>query len=635
MVESDSFLRQLEPMREQLVRDSGLGAFEQLAHLPASDRLAAALSGAQERYLATPEHERGYAPIEAIRVLTRLTGALCSLGTQMLDLAMLDRLPSLAPFESLSPAIALVAELMTGARFWLRGRFFDCALVYNRTLERIAQPDRGGFDETQWKRTHFGVHFLLGLLEAAIGIPRAEERALVLERDRNYRVSAWRVRLLMHVSQGNVDEGRACQRRAELAQLQESGDQRYFAMGANFEQAAFAEVGDLIGVRNALDSLEELARRYPCWIPAAMAARGRYLGLQGDAAAGLEAVLPGFALAAPDQHPSFASLANVHVRLLLDLGRDQEALERAQSYIEVCQQNRLAATPLAVGLAIARARAGLQDEAVATIEQVIKRSEGLGVSGLALGALYEARARIALLFGDAATFERFAERCAVEFRKAQNPALGARFARLIEEAERKELGPIEPAPESEQLLHTLESLVSHNTIRSRMLECVDEGDRARCALTLLLQSTDSNSGYLFGVRHGRVELIAGLPDRAPEPGLRAWVEQCVSRERDLGGDAIATADGEDPLPGQSQSQSLPPAFVRYVDAEGMTFEPIFLIDRHVERGKRIAAVLALPMPRGVRSIPDRELMSEIASELLVRGDVSAVTADESVITREA
>jgi hypothetical protein len=46
-------------------------------------------------------------------------------------------------------------------------------------------------------------------------------------------------------------------------------------------------------------------------------------------------------------------------------------------------------------------------------------------------------------------------------------------------------------------------------------------------------------------------------------------------------------------------------------------------------------VLALPMPRGVRSVPDRELMSEIASELLVRGDVSALTADESVITREA
>jgi hypothetical protein len=167
-----------------------------------------------------------------------------------------------------------------------------------------------------------------------------------------------------------------------------------------------------------------------------------------------------------------------------------------------------------------------------------------------------------------------------------------------------------------------------------MLECVDEGDRARCALTLLLQSTDSNSGYLFGVRHGRVELIAGLPDLAPEPGLRAWVEQCVSRERDIGGDAIATADGDEPG-ALSQSQSMQPASARYVDATGMTFEPIFLIDRHVDRGKRIAAVLALPMPRGMRSIPDRELMSELASELLVRGDVSAVTADESVITREA
>jgi serine/threonine-protein kinase len=632
-IEAESFLRQFEPMREQLVRDSGLLAFEQLAHLPPSDRLAAALTRAQEHHLATPEHERGYAPIEAIRVLARLTGALCSLATQMLDIEMLSRLPSLAPFEPLSPAIAVVSELVAGARLWLRGRFFDCALVYERVLERIAQPDRGGFDDSQWQRTHFGVHYLLGLLEAALGIPRAEQHALVLERNRNYRVSAWRVRMLLHLNQGNVDEGRTCQRRAELAQLQESGDQRYFGMGANFEQAAFAELGDLIGVRNALEELEGLARRYPRWVPAAIAARARYLSLQGDAVAGLEALLPGFALAMPDVHPSYASLAGIEVRLLLDLGRDEEALERARHHSEVCERNALPATALGVGLAIAQARAGLHTEAVATIEQVIARAQAFGTSGLALGALFEARARIALMLGDAATFERCAERCAVEFRKAQNPALGARFARLIAEAAHKEVAPVEPAPEGEQLLQTIDSLVSHNTIRSRLLECVDEGDRARTALTLLLQSTDSNSGYLFGVRHGRVELIAGLPDRAPEPALRAWVEQCVHRERELSADAIATAD-EDLPPTHSQSMP-PPAAARYVDAEGVPFEAILLIDRHVERGKRIAAVLALPMPRGVRSVPDRELMSEIASELLVRGDVSAVTADESVITREA
>src|SRR5262249_6067379 len=151
-------------------------------------------------------HERVYPPIEAIRVLARLSGAYCSFALQQLDLAALDQLPSLAPFGQLSPALGVVAEIAVSSKLWLQGRHMQAGRLYERILERVSRPDRGGLDDAQYQRTFYGVQFMLALLEGSLGIGRAEQRAEALERERAYRVSAWRVRMLLHLNQGNTDE---------------------------------------------------------------------------------------------------------------------------------------------------------------------------------------------------------------------------------------------------------------------------------------------------------------------------------------------------------------------------------------------------------------------------------------------
>ena len=78
-----------------------------------------------------------------------------------------------------------------------------------------------------------------------MGIDAAEQHAQLLETDRELRVNAWRVRVVLHLNQGNADEARKCLRRAELLQLQEGSEQRYLGTTTAFELLAHALAGDL------------------------------------------------------------------------------------------------------------------------------------------------------------------------------------------------------------------------------------------------------------------------------------------------------------------------------------------------------------------------------------------------------
>jgi hypothetical protein len=304
-----------------------------------------------------------------------------------------------------------------------------------------------------------------------------------------------------------------------------------------------------------------------------------------------------------------------------------EALAIGREYYALCQREELIATGhgVSIGLAYALARSGEHADAVRILDGAIAQRKQLGCVGLALGTLYEARVRVAIWAGDRAGVAQFAELCANEYRAAHNPTLIARFARLLEEAKRHELEPADTALEIRSLMEPEESSLSFNTIHTRMLECVNESDRARCALTLLLQSTESSTGHLFGIKHGRIELLAALPESAGDERLRHWAEQCLQKE--IAAQVGATISGESEGPINFES---PP---RYTDADGSVFEPFFLVESR-SRGDRIAAMLAVPVPQGARCIPDRELLADLATELLTHGDVSGVLADADVVTRD-
>jgi tetratricopeptide (TPR) repeat protein len=438
---------------------------------------------------------------------------LCSFAVQIYDLEALESLPSLLPFRSLSPALEVVSDVVEMSKCFICGRHEQHTELARRVLERIALPDHGGLDAAQHRRTWLGVHYVLALMEASLGSSNAEKRIELLEDDREYRVIAWRLRMVMFRSQGNIEEARRCERRAELLQLQERSEQVYLGSSLPGEVMVYADTGDVVGVKSGLTALTRLAERHPRWRSVLTYGQARFRALQGDLDGALDLLLPALEFTPVGRHNAWVWLAGAHVRLLAELGRNEEAVREGRKYLELVRREALAGgeRSIWIGLTHALAATGEFDEAIRTIQEVIETTQQLGSVGFALGFLYETRARVAIMMKDRGGFDHYVDLCAAEYKKAKNPALAARVARLIEEASQREVAAGESSADVQDLLQS--PAVDHteyNTVHSRMFECVDGGDRARCALTLLLQSTESAFGLLYGVHGvGRRELAYG------------------------------------------------------------------------------------------------------------------------------
>jgi len=616
LLEVQAFNRYFPAVLAQLERDSGLCEYRALVDEPEATRLTTALTRTQERYQAAPEHERVYGLIDAIRELARLAGAFCTLGMSSFNVDLLGSLPSFEPLRPLSPALGVIEQIVVAGKDYISGRGLRAQRLYQELLARICQPDHAGLEPTHYHRTRLGIHYVLGLIEACMGSSAAERHAAALDEDPELRVNAWRVRVILHLTQGDSSEARKALRRAELLQLQHSGEQRYPGTTTASELIACALAGDLPGVNSAVDTLTALCARHPLWLPALRYGQSCQLRLAGDQQRALDVVVAALEQVAPGRHVFFAYLAAAHIELLCQLGREHEAVTRGRAYLDTCQREQVETLHKSVQVALAQALAlaGEHAEAVGMIEPVIEAAERLGVAGLALGVRYEARARIALQMQDHAAFERFTTSCAHEYHKSRNPIVIAKLARLMEDAVQRQP---EDAPLPMHLLEyaTVDTVVGeYETVHSRMLECVDGSDRARCALTLLLQATDSACGHLYGIdEDSTVHRLAVLPDAPVEPAMNAWIHASVQAELDAQG-ATRTSDSDD---------SADAIALRYTDESGRCFEPLWLV-ADGETGHRLAAVLVLHVQGGLRSVPARGLLSQIANQLLSHGDVSGI-----------
>ena len=159
------------------------------------------------------------------------------------------------------------------------------------------------------------------------------------------------------------------------------------------------------------------------------------------------------------------------------------------------------------------------------------------------------------------------------------------------------------------------------TIYSRMRECGDRGDRARVALTILLQHLESFAGYLYGVTQEGVTLLAGLPDFQPEPELDDWLQRWAAAEiASLIGE-VATSDDDD-----AQGETSLPN--RYTDRDGRRFAPVSLFGKSGFE-TRLAGVLVMHMARPDHGLRHREVGGRVAIQLLEHGDVEGVAVSEA------
>jgi tetratricopeptide (TPR) repeat protein len=591
----------LRQLLAQLTLESGLCDYAELdASLEGMPRLIKALELAQARYQQAGEHERVLDPLSAIRQLARATITAAGVISTGLDHELWLRLPSLAPLEPLSPAISAVNMLMQGLGARITARMGAVRAVYERLLERVAQPDHAGLDPAHHDAVAFGVNCGLGMVEASLGLVSCLERARVIEAAPLHRVNALLIRMLHHLMRGENREADDCKRRADLLRIQDSPRQFFEGTQLLPQIAINAAADDLTRIKRTIEEIDPLARRYPNWVPVLRYGMGEYHRVRGDHAASLQALESALCSMKAGCHQLWPNAAGALLRALYELGRYDEARERGDTLLaeaELAGGLGSSLIYLRQPLALVDAKLGRRDPAESAADAVIAELRRLGSEGLILAAAYEVRARVAIVFRDEPAFERNAALCAQQLRLGASRVLSAKYERLKQDAQRAELRLALELPELQGRTETL----SVSYLTSLLDVCRTADDRDQQVLAVVLQHCGANEGFLYRLGEDGVELSAKMGERSPASELVETVRDYLEEETRADDMCTASLDPGSP-------QSLAPA----PNAAGSGSTRMLLLSHATPEGHVVTGVVVALMQRDQRFLHPGAIIAQLS-----------------------
>jgi tetratricopeptide (TPR) repeat protein len=292
------------------------------------------------------------------------------------------------------------------------------------------------------------VAYGLGMLEAWMGLESAARWAELLEQDPMQRVNGLYVRRSLRLQQGDAEGAERFRKEAEICALQ-ARVRQMFSGSSYAELHAYAIAGDLTSVKEIVDRMDALVAQNSNWSSFRLLARAEFQHLRGDldaARADFEGVI---AVSAPDEREParqispWAGASKGLIEVLTEQGRYAEAKAYGERALAACRERGidLCAHIIQRPLALAEAKLGQYAQGCDRLDALIAQQRALGVTGLHLGATYEARARIAIWAGDGAGIERYTQLTAQEYRHGSGSALGARYEGLMGEVRRASVRP--------------------------------------------------------------------------------------------------------------------------------------------------------------------------------------------------
>ncbi|HKP58370.1 MAG TPA: AAA family ATPase [Polyangiales bacterium] len=530
----------------QLELDSGLcdASDPELAGMKPDERMQRVLELAQRRYDATPEHARCLTPIEAITCLTWLTTEAAALAGQTCDARLFDLLPSLELFMPLSFAIEHIQrEVIPATRDLVAGRFEAAIASNRRSLEFLQRGDAALMDDTTRAWGKQMLHYALGCTDAAVGRAQALVHATELERIPAWRVPAATIRHIYYGAFGNARESERCRKHIELTLLQGVGKPPLVA-GAAFQHVYTASLcEDVTALRHCIAEMRALAGRHPTLAPFHEFARAEHARVCGDTAQALESYVGLGQQVIAGDYPLWGRLIGSHLTALASLTRYDEALELGRRALSDADRVGLGNMKhfVEVPLALVEARLCMDELARTRIDGVIRSREEGGFEGASLGWAYEARARLALLQNDEASFEKYAMLCRQQYKKTDgNPALAAKYEQLMQEA--RQAGARVAGELAEELARSTTTTSLHTSIeRGRDLlrelrVCRSANERAQAALSLLLERAKARHGALYLLSaQGLAQAAAtgSQPDENSYALARRLVDPACDEEHEL------------------------------------------------------------------------------------------------------
>jgi serine/threonine protein kinase len=423
---------------DELRKDSGLAEWDALpADMPAMERLTKALERTQQRFDAASEKDRGLAPIDAIRTLTRVATEAGGYAAQVSDIDLFNIIPSLEPLCPLSPAIERVWNLsLPACRATVAGRYREALNLYQQASERVSRAETSGLDEVSRLWSVRALHYAMGCIEAAFGCKRALHHAEQLDREKSWGISAIAVRCVYYGALGHQRELERLRRLLEM-KLLESPVKPVLAAGAAHQYLFIASLAqDLTWLKQLIPELEAVASIHPTFQGFVSFARSEVARVSGDHEAALVIARDALSHIRAGQSPLWAWIQGGLLQSLLSLGRIEEVRDHALRALQDAEAVGLDVLKdhIEMPLGLAEAKLGQHESACARLDRCIASRHEQNADGTLLGLDYEHRARVALWMGDQAGFERFAERCGKHYKKSGGtPAVAARYERLIQE----------------------------------------------------------------------------------------------------------------------------------------------------------------------------------------------------------
>jgi len=623
LITDDShYERHADRWRTRLEYDTGYTIYRELeGTTDPADLLRQTLTRLAQRYAATPEAERGYAPQEAFRVLLSYVGVSIAIGSRSYNRALLHSLPSLLePFAPLSPMIETVRRNTIASRDMCDSRIEQAREGWLDVYERLGQISATELPTVAMFR--YGIAHTIGLVEARLGLDSAKDWAELLDRDPTQRVNACYLRKVDCLNRGDFEGAERWRKQAEILALQ-SPMRQMFTGVVTVELWAHAAVGDLVGVKQSLERIVPLSERYPNWIPFRILAEAQFQSVRGDLEAACTTLERCLALCAPDpQQPgrSFAAwpaVVGAYVDTLCALGRHPAARRIATDALDRCRELGMDASSheIARGLALAEAFLGDHAAGWTRLEDLIEVKTKRGASGLHLGVCYETGARIAIWTGDGQRLQHYARLTAIEYRYGHGSPLGARYERLMDEARKSGVGTL---PELTDFVPTSlkstygESEAAISSVLESMSGAVDRHDRTQRALRLLCKARGARMGHLF-LRDARgLELAASYGSPRPPDGLRDFLERCLRLGHDQAGSDVTVAHDPDADATMVSWWS---------DSLGNVHHPWVLIGSKAGSVQQVGVASLVIDGAQTQSAPDPLLCSALVSYLIESGDV--------------
>jgi hypothetical protein len=613
---------------EQLKLDSGHTAWEAMKDVAdPGERLRRALAQASSRHAALPEGERVYRPDEAIRLLVHYVAISIAIGSRTQDVLLISSLPGLLePFAPLSPGVDAILHNALATRE---------ARVYS-------QPERA---RKRWMEVHErlgkmspdqveSLHVIrqaiasgIGSVEAQMGLTSATTWAGLLEKDQLQRVHALYLRKVVRLQQGDWEGAESFRRKAEKLEIS-ARVRQMFTSSLMIECAAHAMAADLTGLKQVIDRIEPLARKYPGWVPYHHVALGRFEQICGNLEAARREYEAALERAVPDRAdpsraiPAYPPASAGLVETLTALGAHSEALEKGEEALARCAEVGIGvcAHEVVRATALADARLGNFARAASRVDRVIEEQLALGVSGLNLGASYEARARVAVWAGDADAMTKYARLTAREYRHGAGSPLGARYERLMEEASKGGSGPLPDLADFDAgtSRSTYTGSRTHAAIVTVAMKGADETrGRGERALGLLCNERKADGGHLYLFAEEGLRLVASVGDDAAPEGLLPFL---AGRFEESPDELVTMTIAAAALPVSPAHESS-----IFTDATGAFYDTVLL--SCVLDGKALHAGVAVLSHRAARNRATvSALASAVSAHLIRAGDTVGVPA---------